>query len=930
MSQDYNSTINLPRTEFSMRAGLPAREPEMLKSWEEQDVYSQLMQKNKDKPLYILHDGPPYANGDIHLGHAFNKILKDFIIRYRNMSGYKAPYVPGWDTHGLPIESQIIKKYGVGSLKASPAEFREKCREFALKYVENQKHQFKRLGVLGEWDKPYLTLEPAFEARQIEVFGAMAKKGLIYKGLKPVYWCAHDETALAEAEIEYQDDECESIYVKFRVENDSEKLAKFGNLSDIYFVIWTTTTWTLPGNLAIALNAGFEYSLVRVKSGEIYIIASELCGDVMKTAGIPDYEIIGKMQGNEFENMTARHPFIDRESLIILGDHVTLEAGTGCVHTAPGHGAEDFIACRDYGLPVIVPVDSKGYMNDYAGKYAGMYYAEANNAILRDLSESGALLASRKIAHTYPHCWRCKHPIVYRATEQWFASIDPIKDEAERECHNVEWIPAWGEERIISMVRERSDWCISRQRVWGVPIPIFYCSKCGEPLINDDTIKAVSDLFRKHGSSVWYELDASEILPEGTKCPKCENTGFTKETDIMDVWFDSGSSHFAVLETRDNLRWPADMYLEGGDQFRGWFQSSLLTSVATCGKAPYKSVLTNGWVVDGEGRKMSKSLGNVIAPQDVIKEYGADILRLLVSSADYRVDIRISKEIFKQLSEIYLKVRNTSRFILGNLSGFDPNSQVKPGEMPEIDRWALNRLNRLIEKVLRAYEDYEYHIIYHAIHNFCVIDMSNFYLDVIKDRLYCDDKDGISRKSAQTVIYKILDAMVRMLCPILAYTSDEIWKAMPHHDGVNTEHVILNDMPKPDPAYYDSELEQKWDRILALRDDANRALESARAARVIGKSLEASVVISAKGEDLSFIKSIGQQLTGILIVSNLEITDTDIDGISGENYPGVKIRVAQASGVKCPRCWVITENPGTNPAHPELCPRCTDVVSRIV
>lgn len=927
MSQDYNNTINLPRTDFKMRAGLPVREPEMLKEWENQDVYSKLMEKNSEKPLYCLHDGPPYANGDIHLGHAFNKILKDFILRYKNMSGFKAPYVPGWDTHGLPIESQIIKKLGAGCLKSSPKEFRNKCREFALKYVANQKEQFKRLGVLGEWDNPYLTLDPKFEAKQVEVFGAMANKGLIYKGLKPVYWCAHDMTALAEAEIEYQDDKCESIFVKFKLKDDLGKLSDYAESSDIYFVIWTTTTWTLPGNLAIALNSDYEYALVKSESGEIYIMASELYESVMKLAGITSYKVIAKMPGSVFENMKAEHPFINRDSLVILGDHVTLEAGTGCVHTAPGHGAEDFIACRDYDLPIIVPVDSKGYMNEHAGKYNGILYSQANDEILKDLKESGALLASQTIEHTYPHCWRCKNPIIYRATEQWFASIDPIKEQAENESHKVQWIPAWGEERIISMVRERSDWCISRQRIWGVPIPIFYCKECNEPIINDETIKIISKLFEENGSSIWYELEVSELLPKGTKCSECGASEFTKETDIMDVWFDSGSSHYAVLKTRDNLHWPADLYLEGGDQFRGWFQSSLLTSVATCGKAPYKMVLTNGWVVDGEGKKMSKSLGNVISPQDVIKKYGADILRLWVSSADYRVDVRISENIFKQLSEIYLKIRNTSRFILGNLEGFNPNEPVELESMPEIDRWALLRLNRLIEKVMNAYENFEYHTIYHSIHNFCVIDMSNFYLDIIKDRLYCDEKSGTARRSAQTVIYKILDAMVRMLCPILAFTSDEIWKAMPHHDGVDTENIILNEMPKASPDFYDAELESKWEKYGALRDDVNLALEAARAERIIGKSLEAKVSIYAKDDMLKLLKEAESILPKLFIASNVEITDKEFDGMAGESFNDIRIKVTPASGTKCPRCWLITEENGRHPEHPELCPRCTAVVT---
>lgn len=926
MSQDYNQSINLPKTDFPMRAGLPKREPDMLNAWEEQDVYKLLMEKNADKTAFIFHDGPPYANGDIHLGHALNKILKDFIIRYKNMSGFRTAFIPGWDTHGLPIESQVIKKFGLSRAEFGTVEFREKCREFALSYVENQKEQFKRLGILAEWDNPYLTLHPEFEAKQIELFGEMAEKGLIYKGLKPVYWCPHDETALAEAEIEYADDKCESIYVKFKVVDDKGKLSGIVSLENTYFVIWTTTTWTLPGNVAIALNANYEYVIVSANN-ENYIMAEELVAGVMQAAGIDSYEIITKITGTEFEHMTAQHPFLDRKSLIILGDHVTLDAGTGCVHTAPGHGAEDYVACHGYDLPIVVPVDSKGYLNEEAGQFNGLYYDKANAAILEELRSSGALLASQTITHPYPHCWRCKHPIIYRATEQWFASVDAIKDGAVKACHDVRWIPAWGEDRIINMVRERSDWCISRQRIWGVPIPIFYCKDCGEPIINSETIAAVSALFKKEGSSAWYAKDATDILPEGFACPKCGAHGFDKEKDIMDVWFDSGSSHAAVLETRDNMNWPADLYLEGADQYRGWFQSSLLTSIATRGRAPYKNVVTHGMVVDGEGKKMSKSMGNVSSPQDVIRSYGADILRLWVSSADYRVDVRISEDIFKQLSEIYLKIRNTARFMLGNLNGFNPNEAISYSELCEIDKWALMRLNLLIEKVLAAYENYEFHIIYHAIHNFCVVDMSNFYLDVVKDRLYCDHTDGQTRRGAQTVMYRILDAMVRMLAPVLAFTSNEIWLAMPHHDGVDTRNIVLNDMPAVDPEYNDDALMIKWEKIHMLRDDVNRALESARTNREIGKSLEAKVTLFAEGENYTFLSNIAEELSTLFIVSATEVVDGKGEGMQGENLADITISVSRASGTKCPRCWAFSNEAGIDPEHPELCPRCTKVVS---
>ncbi|MBR5478812.1 MAG: isoleucine--tRNA ligase [Clostridia bacterium] len=928
MSQDYNSTINLPKTDFPMRAGLPKREPDMLTSWEEQGLYELLMEKNADLPLFVFHDGPPYANGDIHLGHALNKILKDFIVRYKNMSGFRCPYIPGWDTHGLPIESQVIKKFGLSRAEFGTVEFREKCREFALSYVNNQKEQFKRLGNLAEWDKPYLTLHYEFEAKQIELFGEMAEKGLIYKGLKPVYWCPHDETALAEAEIEYADDKCESIYVKFKVTEDFGKLSSIVPLENTYFVIWTTTTWTLPGNVAIALNGEFEYVIVSA-NGENYIMAEDLVSSVMSAAGIESYEILAKLPGTDFENMKTQHPFLDRQSLIILGDHVTLDAGTGCVHTAPGHGAEDYVACRGYDLPIVVPVDSKGYLNEEAGKFAGLYYDKASEAILDELKESGALLTSQAIVHPYPHCWRCKHPIIYRATEQWFASVDAIKDAAVEACHGVTWLPNWGEDRIISMVRERSDWCISRQRIWGVPIPIFYCEACNEPIINPETIAKVSAIFREEGSSAWYAKDASELLPEGFVCPKCGKNHFTKETDIMDVWFDSGSSHAAVLETRDNMTWPADLYLEGADQHRGWFQSSLLTSIATRNAAPYKTVITHGMVVDGEGKKMSKSMGNVSSPLDIIKTYGADILRLWVSSADYRVDVRISEDIFKQLSEIYLKIRNTARFMLGNLNGFDPDNALAYSELEEMDKWALMRLNQLIEKVHDAYENYEFHIIYHAIHNFCVVDMSNFYLDVAKDRLYCDDTNGKSRRGAQTVMYKILDAMVRMLAPILAFTSNEIWLAMPHGKDADVRNVVLNQMPNVESAYNDDALMAKWEKIHALRDDVNRALEAARAAREIGKSLEANVKIFAEGEDLALLREIESKLASLFIVSKVELVEGKGEGMQGENFANITVAISRAEGVKCPRCWAFFTEGSTNSDHPDLCPRCAEVVSKL-
>lgn len=932
MPKDYNKTLNLPSTEFPMRAGLPKREPEMLRSFEEEGIYRKVMERNATKPLFVLHDGPPFSNGDIHIGTSLNKIIKDFIVRYKNMSGWNSPYVPGWDNHGMPIESAIIKKNKLDRKSMSITEFRNACRDFASDFVYRQMAQFKRLGVIGDWDNPYLTMDPAFEGIEVRVFGEMYNKGYIYKGLKPVYWCPHDETALAEAEIEYADAPCTSIYVKFPLKSDGGLLSKYAPLDKLYFVIWTTTTWTLPGNLAICLNPRLEYSLVKVPGGEVYIIASELVETVMKAAKIEDYEILVKLKGSEMEGIKARHPFLERDSLVILGEHVTIDAGTGCVHTAPGFGIDDYNVCRLYPeLGITVPVNDRGVMTEEAGPFAGQYYDKANKTIQEDLEGKGLLLASEEIVHSYPHCWRCKHPIIFRATEQWFASVDAIKDAAVSACENIKWIPEWGYERMVAMIRERSDWCISRQRNWGLPIPVFYCESCEKPVCDEYTIDEVSKLFTKNGSNAWYEISASEILGESYACPHCGGKTFTKEKDTLDGWFDSGSTHAAVCSVRPELHYPADIYLEGADQYRGWFQSSMLTSIAVNGKAPYRCVITHGWTVDGEGKAMHKSLGNAIAPEEVIKDYGADLLRLWVSSSDYHQDVRISKHIFKQLSEIYLKIRNTSRFILGNLDGFDPNDQVPAEDLLDIDRWALTRLNRLVERVTASYERYEFHPIYHAIHNFCVIDMSNFYLDVLKDRLYCEDSDGYLRRSAQTAIYRILDAMVRMLAPILAFTPEEIWRSMPHDSSANTESVLLNDMPRVEPEYELAEDEAiRWDSVLKLRSDVLRALEKARAEKVIGKSLDAAVTlfISAAAKE-AFEQIADLDLMSIFIVSRVSVVYGEGEGFDCTEFGDVKVKVEAAETEKCLRCWTHHGSIGADKDFPELCPRCASVVTNI-
>ncbi|MEE0763175.1 isoleucine--tRNA ligase [Anaeromassilibacillus sp. An172] len=921
MPQDYNATLNLPKTEFPMRAGLPKSEPETLKRWEQEKIYEKLMEKNEGKPLFVLHDGPPYANGNIHLGTSLNKVLKDIIVRYKNMSGFKSPYVPGWDTHGLPTELKARAKAGVeNSTTISELEIRKICREFALGYLDDQRNQFKRLGVIGEWDNPYITLLPEFEAKQIEIFAEMACKGYIYKGLKPVYWCPDCKTALAEAEIEYAEDPCHSIYVKFKVNDDQGKLKALGiEPEKCYFVIWTTTTWTLPGNVAICLGPDFDYSIIKC-GDEYYIMAEALAADAMKEAGKEDYEVVGTMKGIEFEYMKAQHPFLDRESLVIVGDHVTLESGTGCVHTAPGHGVEDYDVCKNYPeIPIVVPVDADGRLTEEAGQFAGLLTGDANKPIAQHLDSIGALFALKKIIHQYPHCWRCKNPVLFRATDQWFCSVEDFKDEAVKAINEVEWIPGWGKDRITSMVKERKDWCISRQRKWGVPIPIFFCKDCGEPYIDRDAMMAVADLFRKEGSDAWFKYDASEILPEGTKCPKCGGTHFNKEQDIMDVWFDSGSSHAAVLEQRDYLKWPADLYLEGADQYRGWFQSSLLTSVATKGTAPYKAVLTHGWVVDGEGRKMSKSLGNGIDPQEIVEQYGADVLRLWVASSDYHADIRISKDILKQLSEAYRKIRNTARYILGNLNDFNPDTDmVDVEDLYPIDKWAIAKLNELNDKVRAGYDAYEFHQVYHSIHNFCVVDMSNFYLDVLKDRLYTEKADSASRRAAQTTIYMILDAMTRMISPILAYTSDEIWRYMPHGSNCDKECVLFNEMPAKVDVDIDAEFMARWDRIHELRDLVKKSIEVAVKNKLIKSSLESKIVLTCGGDNYEFVNSVLGELTAVFIVSKVELVKGDSDEIN--------VVVEKAEGEKCERCWVYSDTVGQNSEHPTLCARCAEIL----
>ncbi len=916
---DYNKTINLPKTEFPMRAGLPAREPAMLERWQEMDLYHELLKKNEGKPRYALHDGPPFSNGALHMGHALNKSIKDFMVRSAAMRGYYTPYIPGWDNHGMPIESAIIKKNKLNRKKMSVPEFRSACHEFAQHYVDVQREGFKRMGVIGDWEHPYLTMDPGFEAEEVKVFGAMYKKGVIYKGLKPVYWCPHDETALAEAEIEYQDDPVTTVYVKFPMHDDQGKLGAYDK-DKLFFVIWTTTIWTLPGNLAIALHPRDSYALVKADGGEVYIMAEALVEKVMKVGGVENYEIVETHPGSFFENMLADHPFLPKTSRLVNAEYVTMDSGTGCVHTAPGFGADDYQTCKRYGMEMVVPVDDRGRHTDYAGKYAGMSTDESNPVILADMKESGALFASEDIVHSYPHCWRCKHPIIFRATPQWFCSVDAFKDDAVAATENVRWIPGWGKDRMISMIQERADWCISRQRRWGLPIPVFYCEDCGKPVCDDATIEAVSGLFAAEGSNAWYEKEAADILPAGYRCPHCGGVHFTKEEDTLDGWFDSGSTHFASMK-KDQGFWPATVYMEGLDQYRGWFQSSLLTAVGAMGQgAPFQECVTHGWTVDGEGKAMHKSLGNGVDPADIFKKFGADMIRLWAGSADYHADVRCSDNIFKQLSQSYLKFRNTARYCLGNLDGFNANDLVKPQEMLELDRWAVTRLNALIQRCEAAYQNYEFHVVSHAVNDFCVVELSSFYLDIIKDRLYCEETNGLPRRSAQTALWLILDTMTRIFAPILAFTCDEIWQAMPHCDGDDPRNVLLNEMNRPFTEYaLDEDVMAVWEELVKVRDAVNGALEAARNEKKIGKSLEARVKLTVPQELANQKFMDADELADLLIVSQVRVsTGTEIN-----------VDVEPAQGAKCERCWKILPSVGKDGEHPALCARCAGVVRKL-
>ncbi|MBM6618528.1 isoleucine--tRNA ligase [Bacillus suaedaesalsae] len=916
---DYKDTLLMPKTEFPMRGNLPAREPEIQSRWAEMDIYAKVQEHTKDKPLYVLHDGPPYANGDIHIGHALNKILKDFIVRYKSMTGYCAPYVPGWDTHGLPIETALTKNKKVNRKELSVAEFRKLCEEYAYDQIDNQREQFMRLGVRGDWFNPYITLKPEYEAQQIKVFGEMAKKGYIYKGLKPVYWSPSSESALAEAEIEYQDKRSASIYVAFDVKDGKGVLD-----GEEKIIIWTTTPWTIPANLGISLHPELEYSVVAV-DGVKYVVASALLEEVTKVLEWNDVQVVKTVKGIELEQVVAKHPLYDRDSLVMVGEHVTTESGTGCVHTAPGHGEDDFIVGQKYGLDVLCPVDEKGYMTSEAPGFEGLFYDEANKPITEKLQEVGALLKLSFITHSYPHDWRTKKPTIFRATAQWFASIANIREELLEAVQETKWVPAWGETRLFNMVRDRGDWCISRQRAWGVPIPVFY-GETGEPIITDETIEHVSKLFREHGSNVWFEREAKDLLPEGFTHSSSPNGNFTKETDIMDVWFDSGSSHQSVLEEREDLQRPADLYLEGSDQYRGWFNSSLSTSVAVTGKAPYKGVLSHGFVLDGEGRKMSKSLGNVIVPNKVMNQLGADILRLWVASVDYQSDVRVSDAILKQVAEVYRKIRNTFRFLLGNLADYNHETNaVSFDNLREVDQYMLVKLNKLIDKVKKSYETYDFAAVYHAVHNFCTIELSSFYLDFAKDILYIEAEDQHDRRCIQTVLYESLLSLTKLVSPILSHTADEVWAYIPN---MKEESVQLVDMPNSMEIANSDELEKKWDQFMELRDSVLKALEVARNEKIIGKSLTASVKLYTNDRSNELLDSIKEDLKQLFIVSHVEKSGSlDQAPEDAQVFEEVAIVVSAAEGETCDRCWIVTPTVGQNEEHPTLCTRCATVIN---
>ncbi|MBI1910644.1 MAG: isoleucine--tRNA ligase [Deltaproteobacteria bacterium] len=935
---DYKTTLNLPKTDFQMKAELPKKEPETLKSWEASGLYKKIEEAGKDRPKYTLHDGPPYANGNIHIGHALNKILKDFVVKSRYMSGYSTDYVPGWDCHGLPIELQVEKELGQKKGELTKAEIRKKCRAYAEKFVNIQKEDFKRLGVFGEWDNPYLTMNYGYQASILRELGKFAENGLVYKGKKPVHWCSSCRTALAEAEVEYADKTSPSIYVKFEVnpQDLAKKLGVESTDEKTFIVIWTTTPWTLPANLAIALHPELEYVLVSV-DGAGYVVAKGLLETIAPKFGWDKdkLKILKNFHYRNIEGLKARHPFIDRESAVLPGEHVTLEAGTGCVHIAPGHGQEDYEIGLKYGLDIYNPVDNSGKFTKDVPMFEGQFVFKANENVIELLKTNNALIVKEDIRHSYPHCWRCKSPIIFRATEQWFASMKAgdLRHKALDAINNkIQWIPAWGKDRIYNMIVNRPDWCLSRQRAWGVPIPALKCKECGNSFLDGKLIESLANEFEKQGADIWFEKELKDLLPEGVKCPKCGHGSFEKEEDILDVWFDSGVSFAAVLERRPNLKFPADLYLEGSDQHRGWFHSSLLASEGTRSTPPYKSVLTHGFVVDGSGKKMSKSIGNVIAPQEVINKYGAEVLRLWVSGEDYREDVRISEEILKRLSEAYRRIRNTFRFILGNLYDFDPAKDTVPyNELEELDRLTLHKLTKLTERIRNSYDSFDFHVIYHSVHNFCTVDLSASYLDVVKDRLYTCRADSQGRRAAQTTIFTVLDSLVRLTAPVLVFTSEEAWAFMP---GQKAQSVHLASFPEVKQEWLDNALEEKWEKLFAIKAEASKALEAARQRKIIGHPLDASVEVYPTEELKKLLENEEHALEEVLIVSEFKVAESQDAPLETEtrayfeskDIPGLRITVEAAKGGKCERCWHYSPFVGESKEHPTVCERCREAL----
>jgi isoleucyl-tRNA synthetase len=923
---DYKDTLNLPKTSFPMKANLSRREPEFLDAWEKAGLYHRLRETSKGRERFILHDGPPYANGHIHIGTALNKILKDIIVRSRQMAGFDAVYVPGWDCHGLPIEHNVDKELGDKKLKMSQVEIRRECRKYAEKFIDIQRAEFKRLGVLGEWEDPYLTMAYPYEAAIVRECGRFAENGALFRGKKPIYWCNSCKTALAEAEIEYYDAKSPSIYVRFPLMDDVSGALPQTAGKRVSVVIWTTTPWTIPGNLAVALHPDFVYAAVETGGGEALIVAKDLVKTSMAAMGIEDYVVLCEFSASVLEKKRCRHPLYNRESLIVPGAHVTLDAGTGCVHTAPGLGPEDHEVGLKYGLEAYSPVDGHGRFTADVEFFAGQEVFSANKNVVAKLAEAGMLVREKSLTHSYPHCWRCKKAVIYRATPQWFISMDKtgLRKRALEEIDRVVWTPHWGRERIYGMIANRPDWCVSRQRSWGVPIVAFYCDACGHIVQTPEVVGHVAAQVEKEGVDVWFAKDAAALMPPGSTCPKCGGAAFTKETDILDVWFDSGVSHAAVLEARPYLSWPADMYLEGSDQHRGWFHSSLLSAVGTRGRAPYKGVLTHGFVVDQDGRKMSKSLGNVIAPEAVIRKFGAEILRLWVSASDYRDDIRISDTILQQLVDAYRRIRNTWRFILGNLDGFDPAAdQVPLAELPELDRYMLHKLNILIGRGRKAYEAFEFHLLYHDLHNFCSVDLSAFYLDVLKDRLYTQPPKSLARRSAQTVTHEVLQATVRLMAPILAFTAEEAWRALPETPGKEAS-VHMAGFPAEREEWKDTELAARWEKIRKARGEVTKAIEEARAAKTIGHPLEAAVDLHVDADWEAALLPYADQLAAVFIVSRVRVLRDAAPAGAWKSaaVPGLGVAVTPAPGEKCGRCWGRCESVGTVDGHPGLCARC--------